>query len=125
MGEGPPHVAASLNRDQARTMSLAVLTVTVAQLFDLGTFMRMVALHGAAAESNPIVAELLHGHGLPFTLVAKIAALSVVVAVTVVLAQRPEDVPRARLATLIAAVAVLGGLVGGLSNALVILGNHV
>jgi hypothetical protein len=125
MGKSPPHVAASVDRVQARTMSLAVLTLTAAQLFDLGTFIRMVGRHGSAAEANPIVSGLLHGHGLEFALVAKIVALSVVVAVTVVLSQHPEDARPTRLATLIAAVAVVAGLVGGLSNALVILGHHV
>jgi hypothetical protein len=106
-------------------MTLAVVTLTIAQLFDLGTFIRMVARHGSAAEANPIVSGLLHGHGLEFALVAKVVALSVVVAVTVVLSQRPEDVRHARLGALVAAIAVVAGLVGGLSNALVILGYHV
>jgi hypothetical protein len=106
-------------------MTLAVLTMTAAQLFDLGTFIRLIDVHGIHAEANPLVHHLLAADGLPLAGVAKVAGLAVVVAVTVVLAGRPDRPSHPRLAWTVAAVAVLAGLVGGLSNALVILGNHV
>ena len=102
-------------------MSLALLAVTVAQLLDLGTFVRMIALHGPSVEGNPIVAHLVEGFGLPFVAVAKIAVLSVVVAVIVVLAGREDRVRHRRLAATVAAIAVVAGIVGGVSNAIVIL----
>jgi hypothetical protein len=102
-------------------MGLALLAVTIAQMLDLGTFVRMVGLHGASVEGNPIVAHLLEGFGLPFVAVAKVAVLSVVVAVIVVLAGRDEGVRHRRLAATVAAIAVAAGIVGGVSNAIVIL----
>ena len=34
-------------------MVLAVITATVAQMLDLGTFVRMVAIHGPLVEGDP------------------------------------------------------------------------
>ena len=102
-------------------MPLAVLVVTMAQLLDLGTFAAMIDAHGAAAEANPFVIGLLDSHGLPFAAVAKLAALSLVVAIIVVLAERADRPGYPRLARTIAAVAVLAGIVGGLTNALVLI----
>ncbi|HEX5825255.1 MAG TPA: hypothetical protein VFY18_12425, partial [Candidatus Limnocylindrales bacterium] len=69
-------------------MALALLTMTIAQLFDLGTFIRMVERHGPVAELNPVAHFLLSDFGLPFVVVAKIVMLSFVVAVVAVLAGR-------------------------------------
>jgi VIT1/CCC1 family predicted Fe2+/Mn2+ transporter len=101
-------------------MALALLTLTIAQLFDLGTFVRMIERYGSASEVNPFVHFLLSDYGLPFVVVAKIAALSLVVAVIGVLAGRaaPEH---PRLVGTVFAVAILAGLVGGWSNARLIL----
>jgi hypothetical protein len=106
-------------------MALAVVVVTVAQLLDLGTFLRMVALHGAAAEANPFVASMLVGHGLPFVAVAKVAALSLAVSSIVVLAGRVDGRRSPRLAAVIALAAIGAGLVGGWTNAGSILGGTV
>lgn len=102
-------------------MSLAVVVVTAAQLLDLGTFVRMVALHGAAAEANPLVSHLLTGQGLPFVAVAKIAALALVVATIVVLAGRDGAASHRRLVAMITFAAIAAGLVGGWTNAATIL----
>ncbi len=102
-------------------MALALLTLTVAQLFDLGTFVRMVAGHGAAAEANPLVRFLLTGYGLPLLAVAKVAALALVVAVIAVLARDGDPSSARRSVAFLFAVAILAGLVGGWSNAAVLL----
>jgi hypothetical protein len=101
-------------------VTLAILTATIAQLLDLGTFLRMVGVHGIGVEGNPIVGHLLSEYGLQFAVVAKVAVLALVVAVAVFLAERPARVA-GRLAALVAGVAVIAGLIGGLSNAAVIL----
>jgi hypothetical protein len=101
-------------------MPLAMLTLTIAQLFDLGTFVRMIEWHGSAAEVNPLVHGLLVGFGLPFVAVVKVAALSLVAAVVAVLAGRASS-RQVRLAAIVVAIAIVGGLVGGWSNARVIL----
>jgi hypothetical protein len=99
-------------------MTAAVVTLTVAQLLDLGTFIRMIDRHGIDAEANPLVSHLMSQHGLEFVAVAKIVALAVVVAVTVVLAEsRPDRPAHPRLARLVVAVAVVVGLLGGWTNA--------
>jgi hypothetical protein len=110
VGASPP--------DETHLMGFIVLTVTVAQLLDLGTFARMIRLNGAAAEANPLVAGVLLSHGLEFALVAKLAALSLIVAVIVVLADRGGRTGHPRLARTVATLAVLAGVLGGLTNAL-------
>ena len=101
-------------------MNLALVVVTVAQLLDLGTFVRMVAMHGAAAEANPLVASMLAGHGLPFVAVAKIAVLAVAVSAIVVLTGSPDGRRFPAVAGAIAVTAIGAGLLGGWTNALAI-----
>ena len=99
-------------------MSLALVVVTAAQLLDLGTFVRMIGLHGPTAEANPLVAGLLVGHGVAFVAVAKIAGLALVVATIVVLAGRDgAPLRHGRLAAMVAVAAIVAGLVGGWTNA--------
>jgi hypothetical protein len=102
-------------------MELAIITVTVAQLFDLGTFVRMIAGHGAGAEANPIVRSLLVDYGMPTLAVVKVVVLSLVVAVVAQLAGRSSQVQHRAIVAAVVAVAILAGLVGGWSNAAVIL----
>lgn len=111
-------------REHTRRMSLALVVVTAAQLLDLGTFVRMIGLHGAEAEANPLVSGMLVNHGLLFVAVAKVAGLALVVAIIVVLAGRDSTIRRShsRLATMVAFAAILAGLVGGWTNAGAILG---
>jgi hypothetical protein len=103
-------------------MTLALLTVTVAQILDLGTFVRMVAVRGAGAEANPLVSGLIDGLGIPFVAVAKVAMLSLVVAVLVVLAGTVDRPGHRRLVATVASIAVVAGLVGGWTNALALTG---
>jgi hypothetical protein len=109
---------------QTPVMGLALVVVTAAQLLDLGTFVRMVGVHGPAAEANPFVAGLLFGHGVLFVAVAKIAALALIVAIIVVLAGRDAGVRlrHPRLVVAVAFAAIVAGLVGGWTNAGAILG---
>jgi hypothetical protein len=102
-------------------MALALLTLTVAQMFDLGTFVRMVAGHGAAAETNPLVHFLLIQYGIPMLVVAKVAALSLVVAVIANLAGRAGQSEHRRMVAAVFVAAIVAGLVGGWSNATVML----
>ena len=102
-------------------MVLAILTVTVAQLFDLGTFIRMVGGHGAEVEANPLVHYLLTEFGMPMLVVAKVAALSLVVAVIAQLAGRAAQLEHRRLVATLIGAAIVAGLIGGWSNATVML----
>jgi hypothetical protein len=103
----------------AEILPLRLLVVVVAQLFDLATFRTMIALHGPAAEANPIVAGLLVTYGFPVVVLAKVALIVLVSAATILLARGRAPSSR-RMAALVVGVAIVGGLVGGWSNALVI-----
>jgi hypothetical protein len=100
---------------------LALLTAVAAQLFDLGTFLVMVRRFGSSAEANPLVAGLFADYGTPLVALAKLSVLLLVVALAVSTARRS---PRVRLlaGALPLGVAIVAGLVGGISNARVILG---
>jgi hypothetical protein len=101
-------------------LRIRLATLLTAQLFDFGTFTVMVARHGVMAEMNPLVAHGLADYGLPLLALAKVALVLLLGSIVVILA-RPEPDRRlgARLATIVALLAVAGGLVGGLSNVLV------
>jgi hypothetical protein len=97
-------------------LTLAVLTMTTAQLFDLGTFVTMVARVGPAAEANPLVAGVLEAYGLPMAVIVKMALIALVVAVSVVLTARSHRLDR-RLGVAVISVAIVAGLFGGWTNA--------
>jgi hypothetical protein len=102
-------------------MTLALLTVSVAQLADLATFVRMVAGHGALAEANPLVRAILVESGMPLLVAAKIAVLALVVAVIATLAGRSDVVEHRRMVGALFAVAIVAGVIGAWSNATVML----
>ena len=106
---------------QNPVMVLAVLTATVAQMLDLGTFVRMVAMHGPIAEANPIVGRLLAELGVPFVAVTKVAALSLVVAVIAILARGDSSRGQLRLAAGVATVAIVAGIFGAWTNTALII----
>ena len=106
---------------QNALMALALITATVAQMLDLGTFVRMIAIHGPIAEGNPLVAHLLDQMGIPFVAVTKLVALSLVVASVAVLWGRDEARRHPRLAAAILGFAIVGGVFGAWTNATVIL----
>jgi hypothetical protein len=105
---------------QDTDMIFAAIAATFAQLLDLGTFVRMVMQHGVAAEANPLVASLLADHGLPLVAAAKLAALSLIIGVIAVLARSDGRKKYPRLALTVATLAVVAGLLGGISNVAVI-----
>ena len=98
-------------------MVVAVLTMSAAQLLDLATFMSMVRLIGPEAEVNPIVGTLYGAYGYPMVAVAKVVLLALVTATAAILVARPT---RTRLAGGVVALAIVIGILGGLSNALAV-----
>jgi hypothetical protein len=119
-GDGGASAARVTDHDHTQVMRFAVVVVTIAQLLDLSTFAAMIDAHGVDSEANPLVVNMLTVHGLPFAAVAKLAALSLIVAIIVVLAERRDRPGYPRLARTIAGIAVIAGLIGGLTNALVL-----
>lgn len=94
-----------------------VAALAAAQLFDYGTFTMMVDRHGIVAELNPLVAAGFVAFGLPFLALAKFALVALVGSIVVVIGRRtsrPRSLPV--LATAVSVLAVVAGLVGGISN---------
>jgi hypothetical protein len=102
-------------------MLLPLLTVVVAQAFDLGTFVAMVRRVGPAAEANPLVASLFQDYGTIAVAFAKAVLVLFVVALAVSTARQPRRI-RVATAALPVGLAIVAGLVGGISNTAVILG---
>ena len=98
-------------------LPLAIATLTLAQLLDLGTFLAMVRRVGLGGEANPIVSSLVADYGLPIAAIAKVALLAFVIAVSVVLTSRSRRFERA-IGVAVIAFAILAGVVGGGSNVL-------
>ena len=94
-------------------------SLAAAQLFDFATFTSMIDRHGIAFEANPLVASGFAVGGMPLLALMKIALLVLLVSIVVILGR---DQPRRRfgpeLAGLISVIAMVGGLVGGISNVL-------
>lgn len=103
----------------APVLRLRLAALLAAQLFDYGTFTLMVERHGIRAELNPIVAHGFATFGLPIIALAKLALVVLIGSIIVVLAQDRTASPRTmRVATFVTMLAVVGGLIGGISNVL-------
>jgi NAD(P)-dependent dehydrogenase (short-subunit alcohol dehydrogenase family) len=100
---------------------LPLVTAVVAQLFDLGTFLEMIRTAGPRAEANPLIQALFVDYGMPAVALAKAALVLFVVSLAVSSARRGRRV-QIVAGVVPVAVAILAGLIGGLSNARVILG---
>jgi hypothetical protein len=90
-----------------------LLAVAVAQLGDIVTFARMIAVHGWAAEANPLVHETAALAGFPGLVIVKTAVVVLVASTFAILARS-----NARLAAVVAAVGVVAGILGATSNVL-------
>jgi hypothetical protein len=97
----------------------ALLTMAVAQLFDLATFMAMIRRLGPGAEVNPVVLGMLGSGGMASVVLAKVALVVFIGAVSVVLLQgRAGGMQRA--ATALLGCAIVAGVFGGWTNAITI-----
>ena len=94
-----------------------IAAVVAAQLFDFATFTIMVGRHGIGTELNPLVAHGFAGFGMPMVALMKVALVLLLGSIIVVL-DRPGQVDRRLpwIPPVIAVIAVVAGLVGGLSN---------
>jgi hypothetical protein len=103
----------------APVLRLRLAALLAAQLFDYGTFTLMVERQGIRAELNPIVAHGFAAFGLPIIALAKLALVVLIGSIIVVLAQDRTASPRTmRMATFVTMLAVVGGMIGGISNVL-------
>ena len=103
-------------------LALAALTLSAAQLLDLATFIAMVRAVGPGAEQNPLVAVLFGAYGFPMVAIAKVALVAVATAiVAVLLGVRPHP----RFAAAVVTAGIVVGLVGGISNSVVLAASGV
>lgn len=101
----------------APILRLRLAGLLAAQLFDYGTFTLMVEQHGIRAELNPIVANGFQSFGLPMIALVKLLLVVLIGSIIVILAQdRTASGLTRRVAAFVTIVAVIGGLVGGISN---------
>jgi hypothetical protein len=107
----------SVGRFRLTVLRVAALTaLTVAQLADLGTFLRMVGDRGLDAELNPFVVAAASTLGLAALAVAKVALIVVVWSTFTILARA-----RPRTAATVLTLGTAAGLLGAASNVLAIL----
>jgi hypothetical protein len=95
------------------TVVAVVIAVGAAQVGDLVTFVRMVALRGPGAEMNPIVGQAVIAFGVPALAVVKVALVVFVVSTFAIVARRYY-----RVAFGVAVLATLAGILGAWSNIL-------
>ena len=98
-------------------LAAAVLTMSAAQLLDLATFVAMVRAVGPAAEANPLVAVLFGAYGFPLVAITEVL---LVAATTAIVAMLLGVRPRPRMAAAVIAVGIVVGLIGGISNSVVL-----
>jgi hypothetical protein len=125
-GRGPvvaatliPTLVPALVRPSGPILRFRLAALLAAQLFDFGTFTLMVGRHGIAAEMNPLVAQGFDAYGLPILVGVKFALVILLGSIVVLLGRNgPARRSIPGLAASITILAVIGGLVGGISNVL-------
>ena len=100
---------------------LALTTLALAQSFDLATFQWMVGQHGVHAELNPLVQDLFQSYGMVGAVGVKAALIVLVGALFVAAWSRRRGYVRAVAGGLPIALAIAAGLIGGITNAAMIL----
>jgi hypothetical protein len=95
----------------AFTVVAAFAAIAAAQIGDLGTFLRMIAVGGLAAEANPFVAHIGRTMGLETLLLLKLGLIPFVALIVAALIR-----VRIRLAATVLTVATTAGVLGAVSN---------
>jgi hypothetical protein len=99
-----------------RVVLVAVVTMSVAQLLDLATFVLMMQRVGLSAEANPLVAAMFGAYGMPVLAIVKVALLALVTAVVAVITTPTMRRAQAALIVVVLALAITAGVVGGATN---------
>lgn len=100
---------------------LRLATLALAQAFDLVTFAVMVARHGSTAEANPLVNNLFDVYGMPAVILGKVALVLLIGALCVMASSRGSSGTWRIVGGLPLALGIAGGLIGGITNAAVLL----
>ena len=105
----------------ASTELLRLTTLALAQAFDLATFAVMMARHGVGAEANPFVNDLFGAYGMTAVVVAKMALVLLIGALSVASSARGSRGVWSIIGGLPLALAIAAGLIGGITNAATLL----
>ena len=97
------------------------MTLAIAQAFDFATVAVMVRLHGVAAEANPLVKSMFLSLGTPAVAFSKVALVTLIVALGLMAAVRGGKGRWSLVGGLPLALGITAGLIGGITNAAVIL----
>ena len=100
---------------------LRFVTLFAAQMFDFATFSVMVGSRGVAAEANPLVQEMFLSLGTPAVILAKVLLITLIMALVVAAAVRGGQGRWAAVGGMPLAIGIAAGLIGGITNAAVIL----
>ncbi|MFL5720176.1 MAG: hypothetical protein ACJ778_06825 [Chloroflexota bacterium] len=100
---------------------LRLATLFLAQALDLATFSVMVTRHGAGAEANPLVSDLFDTYGMPAVAFAKLALIVMIGALCIAASSRGSRGIWSMVGGLPLALAIAAGLIGGITNAAVLL----
>ena len=111
----PGGVSAAARGDRL-VLSSRIASVLAAQLLDIATFTIMVSRHGIVTEMNPLVAQGFAASGMPMVVLMKAALVVLVSSTIIVLSRRHARGAAPDLAQMVTLVAVVAGLVGGISN---------
>ena len=112
----------SLIVDRTTTVRfLALSTLVLSQTLDLGTFQWMVRQHGRTAELNPIVLGLHDSFGMIALVAVKVALIVLIGSLFVAAWSRQHGINKVVTGALPLAFAIVGGLIGGITNAATIL----
>ena len=95
---------------------LRLATLALAQAFDLATFSVMVTKYGATAEANPLVSDMFVSYGMPAVVLAKLALVVLVGALSVAAFSKGRRGVWSVVGGLPLALAIAGGIIGGITN---------
>lgn len=97
-------------------MGFALLTLSLAQLLDLATFIPMTARHGVSIEANPLVEAIRMDLGLGGVIAVKVALLVLVASTVVIIQRRGPGTAPSGTAGLVVRFGILAGLFGAVTN---------
>jgi hypothetical protein len=97
------------------------MTLALAQALDLVTFVLMIERHGLEAEANPLVTSLFVTQGMQAVVVAKVALIVAIGALSVAAFAKRRVGAWRMVGGLPLALAITAGLVGGITNTAVLL----
>ena len=125
-GRGPvsrgtriPALVPALSARMGRSFGFRLAALLAAQLFDFGTFTLMVGAARNRGRDQPARRPGFRRYGMPILVLVKLALVILLGSIVVLLARNgPARRSIPGLAASITILAVIGGLVGGISNVL-------